>query len=154
MEKKDLGISVDRISGIVILLIGIVIIWQASLVKLGSLRYPGPGLYPLLLGLVIVFLSVFLIIPRATKERWGAPFDKGNMKRVAGVYAIMLLYLSILEFTGFIPASFILVFLLFAVIGKRGLKAALMGAFTVTVLAYLLFGLALKGQLPKGFLGI
>jgi putative tricarboxylic transport membrane protein len=147
-------IGINRMCGVIILIIGLAIAWQASLLRLGNFRLPGPGLYPLLLGLLTILLSLFLIIPPGTKRKGGSPLERGTTKRVAGVYAVMLLYLAILEFVGFLLASFFLLFFLFAVVGRGSLKGAVLRASIVTALAYLLFDVVLKGQLPKSILGI
>ena len=154
MERRDRKIGTERMTGLIILLIGLAIVWQASLLRLGSFRVPGPGLYPLILGLVTILLSLFLFIPRGVKRQGSSPFAGGTTKRVAGVYAVMLLYLAVLEYVGFLLASFLLVFFLFAVVGGGPLTRAVLRAFLVTALAYLLFGVILKGQLPKSPLGI
>jgi hypothetical protein len=154
VERRGHEISINRVSGVIILLLGLAIVWQASLLKLGSFRVPGPGLYPLLLGLVTVFLSMFLIFPSGAKEKGRSLPDGRTTKRVAGVYAVLLLYLGILEYVGFLAASFLLILYLFAVVGKKTLKVAALRALIVTVLAYLLFDVILKTQLPKSILGI
>lgn len=154
MEKWTGRIGMDRICGITVLLIGLAIVWQATELKLGSFRVPGPGLYPLLLGLVTVLLSLFLIISPGKGEKKGSLFSRENMFGVARIYAIMLLYTAILEYTGFLIAGFLFIFFLFAFIGRMSLGWAAIRAFIVTVAAYLLFDLALKSQLPKGILGI
>jgi putative tricarboxylic transport membrane protein len=154
VERRDRKIGIDRVSGVIVLLIGLAIVWQASLLRLGNFRVPGPGLYPLLLGLVTILLSLFLILPPGTTKKEGNPLHRGTIKRVAGVYAVMLLYLAILEYVGFLIATFLLVLFLFAVVGRGSVKAAALRAFFVTVFAYLLFDVVLKSQLPKGILGI
>jgi hypothetical protein len=45
--------------------IGLLFIWQASLLDLGSLGLPGPGFFPLMLGVLVVTFSVIIAI-----ERW------------------------------------------------------------------------------------
>jgi hypothetical protein len=39
---------------------GLVFAWQASLIDLGDLGLPGPGFFPLLLGVTVVFLSAIV----------------------------------------------------------------------------------------------
>ncbi|HEX2967297.1 MAG TPA: hypothetical protein VHO84_16035, partial [Syntrophorhabdaceae bacterium] len=59
MERK--GNRLDAVAGAIVLFIGLAIIWQSSRLRLGSFMVPGPGLFPLLIGCIIVLLAGYLI---------------------------------------------------------------------------------------------
>ena len=154
MGDQGRGNRTDRIAGGMLFLVGLSIIWQASRLRLGSFHTPGPGLYPLLLGSVIVFLSLCLVIQSAKATKEAASFSGPTLKRVASVYVALLFYFVILEYAGFLISTFLLVSYLSIIIGRQRVAGALLRAFIITGLSYLLFDVALKSELPKGLLGL
>jgi hypothetical protein len=154
MGEGNWGGRTDRISGGVLLLVGLSIIWQASRLRLGSFHTPGPGLYPLLLGSVIVFLSLCLILSSTRKMKEGPSVSGQSLKRVGSVYVALLIYFAVLEYAGFLVSTFFLVSYLSIIIGRQKAVWALLRAFIITGLSYLLFDVALKSDLPKGLLGL
>lgn len=154
MGEQGRGSRTDRTAGGILLLVGLSIIWQASRLRLGSFHTPGPGLYPLLLGSVIVLLSLCLIISSAKKSKDAASYSGQSLKRVGFVYVALLFYFAILEVAGFLISTFLLVSYLSIIIGRQRVAGALLRAFIITGLSYLLFDVALKSELPKGLLGL
>jgi hypothetical protein len=150
MQSKENRL--DRIAGTVVLFIGLIIVWQAARLRIGTFTVPGPGLFPLLSGCVVIFLaSCLLIFPPGGGDSKG--FAWTSLKRVAPVYASLIAYFVVLEWVGFVIASFGLILYLSIVIGKQRIGWALIRAIIMTGLSYILFELLLKTQLPKGFLG-
>jgi putative tricarboxylic transport membrane protein len=145
---------VERISSLVVFVIGLLITWQASKLRLGGFRTPGPGLFPLILGLILILLSLILLIQ--SRGRLGSrPFSFGESpKRVSMVYGSLLAYVAILEYAGFLLSSFLLIFFLFVVLGEYTLKRAALTALAATAVAYLLFDVLMKSPLPKSLLGV
>ena len=144
----------DRITGGVVLLAGVAIIWQACRLRLGNFHTPGPGLFPLLLGSVVVFLSLCLLAFRSRSRKDARSFSAESLLRVGRVYGSLIAYFLVLEHLGFLLSTFLLVSYLSIVIGKQKAVGALVRAVLVTVFSYLLFDVVLKGQLPKGILGL
>jgi putative tricarboxylic transport membrane protein len=153
MKTERTGNSMDRIAGGVVLLIGMAVIWQATRLHIGSFAAPGPGLFPLLLGLIIALLSIALIIFAEETNGDKGAFSWRSLKRVALVYGALLFYYAVLELVGFLIASFALLLFLSLVIGKQRIVGSLLRAVIMTGLSYLLFEVALKSQLPKGIIG-
>ena len=53
----------DTVVGAIVLFMGLAIVWQAATrMRLGTFTVPGPGLFPLLIGCVIVLLAICLLI--------------------------------------------------------------------------------------------
>lgn len=144
----------NRVSGMVVCLIAIAILWQGRSLHIGSLRAPGPGFFPSLLAVALIVLSLFLIIPSQKKEKKLLNLSSQTLSRVLTVYLVLLAYFFILPYLGFFISGFILMIFLFAVIDRQTLKMATLRAFIFMVLAYLLFDVLLKSQLPQGVLGI
>ncbi|HEX2965795.1 MAG TPA: tripartite tricarboxylate transporter TctB family protein [Syntrophorhabdaceae bacterium] len=150
MERK--GNRLDTVAGAIVLFIGLAIIWQSSRLRLGTFMVPGPGLFPLLIGCIIVLLAGYLIaFPPGGGD--GSGFSWVRLRRILPVYISLIAYFFVLEWAGFLLASFALILYLSIVIGKQRIVWAFVRAVIMTGLSYVLFELILKTQLPKGFLG-
>ncbi len=144
----------NRISGIVVLLLGTVILWQGSLLRMGSFRNPGPGFFPVLLAGLLIVLSIFLIIPATKAKKTFPPFWFQSLRRIIVVYGALLGYFFALEYLGFALSGFFLMMFLFVFIDRQKMKSAAVTAIIFMGLAYLLFNVILKSQLPGGVVGI
>jgi putative tricarboxylic transport membrane protein len=146
--------GIERISSLIVFVIGLLVTWQASNLKLGGFHRPGPGLFPLILGLILILLSLILLIQ--SKSRPGArslSFGE-SPKRIAMVYGSLLAYVATLEYAGFLLSSFLLIFFLFVILGEYTVKRAAFTALTATAIAYILFDVLMKSPLPKSILGV
>jgi putative tricarboxylic transport membrane protein len=145
----------ERICGFVVFLLGLGILWQGRGLFIGSLHTPGPGFFPTLLAATLMGLSLFLIISKREKkeemEKHAVPLR--NRIHVLTVFVALLGYFFLLERLGFIITSFLLMTFLFLSFTSQKRHTGTLLGFVSTVLAYLLFGVILKGNLPKGLLG-
>ncbi len=144
----------DRISGIVVFLLGTVIFWQSRTLSIGSLRAPGPGFFPTLLAFILCLLSICLIVPRRREEGRKGAASPRSVTRVVLVSVFLLAYFYFFEFLGFAIISFLLMASLFLVVAGKRWHTSILWAFVSTGLAYLLFDVLLKSNLPRGVFGI
>jgi len=144
----------NRISGIVVFFLGAAILWQAMALRIGTFRSPGPGFFPCLIAVILIALSFFLIIPSPKEKKKSSPLSLRSLGRVVIIYGSLLAYFFTLEFLGFVIAGFLLMIFLFVVIDRQKITVATVTAFIFMTLAYVLFNVILKGQLPQGLLGI
>lgn len=147
------GYDMDRISGIVVLLLGAAILWQGRHLTTGSLRSPGPGFFPYLLAGLLIILALFLIVPRKKKESPSESSSFPFVGRVSIVFIALLFYFYFLESLGFILVSFFLMTFLFIVMASEKWHLALLQSLIFVGLAYVLFDVLLKSQLPHGVIG-
>ena len=143
----------DRISGIVVFLLGATILWQGRHLTTGSLRSPGPGFFPLLLAAVMIILAFFLIVPGKKKESARESSSFPSIGRLSIVFVALLAYFFFLESLGFIIVSFFLMAFLFIVMASQKWHLALLQSFIFVGMAYILFEVLLKSQLPRGVMG-
>jgi hypothetical protein len=144
----------NRISGVVVFLLGAAILWQGIALRVGAFRGPGPGFFPCLIALILIALSFFLIIPSPKGKKKSPPLSFQSLQKVLVVYGALLAYFFTLEVLGFAIAGFLLMMFLFVVIDRQKIKVATVTAFIFVMLAYVLFNILLKSQLPQGVLGI
>ena len=107
----------DLISGIFWGILGLLFsIWSFTY-QLWSLNQPGPGLFPLLLGLLLIFLSFLLLLGQVKKHLLNKektlPFSMpGGWKKVAYTVLILLLATFLFETIGYLLTFFLLIIFL------------------------------------------
>jgi putative tricarboxylic transport membrane protein len=154
MKKKDL------IPAFIWMGLGIAVAAISYGLQLGTLRNPGAGLMPFLLGILLSLCSVPILIGSLLTIRNKAKQgDEGiwsgvEFKRLILVIFSLICYAMILEKVGFVIATFLLLIILFKVIGSRKWLFALMTSAIVVFLSYLLFVTLLKVEMPWGIWGI
>ncbi len=110
--------------------LGLYVIYASYRMGPGSFRSPGPGLMPLLLGLVLSLTSLYYIVTEFTRKS-GKVDNKGEQRantkplKVVIVVVILLAYAVTLEKLGYLVGSFLMLSVLFWVAGMKRLTAAL-----------------------------
>jgi putative tricarboxylic transport membrane protein len=123
---------------------------------LGEARAPGPGFVPFLAGCLLIVLSVGTLFEKSKKK---SPEDKaslseGKRTRMAlGILGLLFVYALVMNFLGFLTATFLVLTLLFKIPEKQSWGVSL-GASVLTVLfTYVVFETFLQVTFPVGFLG-
>ena len=145
-------------SAIFWLVIGILLTFGASRYEIGRFAQPGPGFFPLGLGLLLVLLSVIVIVGELKKsafdsQKYLLPISDG-WKKVVYTVAILFVAAFFFEKVGYLLTFFFLVLLLMRVVGGQSWKTTLLVAFCATLGAHLIFVILLKQPLPRGLLGV
>ena len=143
----------DRITGVVVFLLGTGILWQGRRLWMGTLRGPGPGFFPNLVAISMIILSLLLIIPGGKEESKASRFSANVVIRICIMFVSLVTYSFALEFLGFLITSVLLMTCLFKVFGSLRWRASVLYALISVGASYLLFDVALEGNLPKGVLG-
>ena len=144
----------DRVYAVAVFCVGLAILWQGRGLTIGSFRNPGSGLFPALIAAIMIFFSVLLLLFPQKGERVAPPVSARSLLRISAVFVALLLYAFLLETLGFLVVSFVLTTFLFIAFGSQKYSLAAVKAIVFTGLAYLLFEILLKSNLPKGILGI
>jgi hypothetical protein len=145
----------DRISGIFGLLFSIFMSIQSSLLGLGTLHKPGPGFFYFWTSITLGLLSLVVLIRAwvGKEPGEGEPiFKRGRLRKVFWVLLSAFLYVFFLERAGFIPVTLMLFLFLLGIIERKSWSLTVVVSVAVTVVAYLVFEVWLKSQLPKGIL--
>jgi len=150
MKKNDL------IPAMIWVALGIAVAVGSYKLQLGTLRNPGPGLMPFLLGIILLLCSLpilvrsLMVIKIKAKQGDGGIWSGVQFKRLILVLASLVGYGMIIEEVGFIVSTFFLLFVLFKIIGSRKWLFALITSVIVVLLSYLLFVVVLDIELPSG----
>lgn len=144
--------SADRISGILLFLVGGAAIYGAVRLEIGTLGQPEPGLFPFLAGLAVLILAVLLLIQDARREPSDAepaPRMRSALMAIGGLAAFVLS----LDLLGYVVATALLVAILLFVFEIRRMWVYALAAPLIAIGSYVLFHVLLNLPLPAGALG-
>jgi len=151
--------SLDRISGIILFLLGLGICLKSVTYPVGSFKAPGGGLFPLLISIILMGLSGLMTIQTfGEKDKWEAlkgsfiPRKDSYRKIFIGVIA-MLSFRYLLPVIGFALSSFIFIFFVATFLSKYRWNVSLLFSVLTTLVFYSLFQLWLKVPMPQTIFG-
>lgn len=142
--------------GLFFLLFSFVVCYEAFRLPLGSFRKPGPGFFPLFLGVILGLLSLIFVLIRAfERTRRITPLRSQIAgKRVSVTLGVLILYGLLFPLMGYLLSTFFLVFyFLRLAYPKRWLFCAILSV-VISALFYFGFQTMLRIHLPKGIFGI
>jgi hypothetical protein len=141
----------DHITGIAAIAFAMLVLAISGDLPVGSLSFPGAGLWPKLLAIVMILLGLVLIIGAHHDEALAtAPW--GDLKHALPVFVLAAAATALFTFAGFIITMGVMMAGLVLLKRKPVLHAALFGA-GVSVATYALFTMVLRTPLPRGLLG-
>jgi putative tricarboxylic transport membrane protein len=118
---------------------------------LDTLATPGPGIFPLAVGLALLALAVWPLLAggrRPAPAASGEADDVGITRAPLIMIAVLVLYAVSLPRLGFTLTSFVLVLVASWLMGLRGWWRPVVLALGVTVVSRLIFGFWLGVPLP------
>ena len=127
---------------------------QATVIGVGSLRRPGPGLLALGAGAGIgllalaVFIRTFLAKPAAVAAQ-----DEKSVRRVKFflICTSLFVYAAVISWLGFVVSTFLFVLFLLRTVQTEKWWRSLLKALLITAGNYLVFVVWLGIRLPGGF---
>lgn len=138
----------DRVSGVVLLVLGLAIVAQGVEYRMGALTRMGAGFVPVVLGILLALVGVAIFITAepgdfGTAESMPAEW-RGWLCVLGGVFAFVILG----QYGGLVPASFISVFI--AAMGDRGnsVRTSALLAAGITAAGVLIFVYGLGMTFP------
>ena len=143
------GAIFDRISGVLVLLLGVGAVWHGLSLEVAFAADPvGPKAFPIIVGLILLVCGASIAL-RPTAMAW----EVGDYGRILLVALSSLAYPFILLPLGFVPATAILGFLC-ALAFKGRPVPALIGSVIMAIVIFALIDLGLGLGLPRGPLGM
>ncbi len=149
----------DFIGGLVWLVAGTAIMVGSLLsLDVGTANEPGPGLLPLIAGIVVTLLALVILLKAilvTAKREWKVRDSWKGFKGKKLFYAAgsLLIYAAMLERVGFLLMTLLLLLFLFRKIEPQTWKVTIALSIVASMGSYLVFDRLLQAQLPKGFLG-
>ena len=142
----------DHIAGAAFVLFGLVVFALSGDLPFGSLSSPGAGMMPKLLLILMVVFGVALIFGAAASQPFAA-IEWSDGKHALLVVAISAVAISLYTTLGFIITMTLLVFTLLMVVERKNVFRAAAYSIGLTMIAWWVFGTALKSPLETGILG-
>lgn len=120
---------------------------------MGNLKRPGPGFFPFLLAVVLALFSLALILQNWAKDKIPRPFwEKNSWLRPLLGLVILISYAILLNYLGFLIATFLFLIIWMVVIEQLAWKKIFAVSIATTIILFLIFGILLEVPLPKGLL--
>jgi putative tricarboxylic transport membrane protein len=147
--------NADRAGAIFALALGILLISQGIKLPPGKDGAPGPGSFPVWIGVGLISLSLIPLIRHSGRQKVGDLLPHGNEAiRVAWVLVTLILYAALLKPLGFLIATFSL-FLTLLQFYQRGRWWVAVALSLAAVLgSYWLFARFFEMPLPEGLLAL
>ena len=137
----------DILTGLVFLALGLAAAaYAAATLRLGTFRAMGPGMFPLLIGLVMAGLGAAIAAPAARRAAPERPALWGELRAAVAVLASIAIFAATMRQFGLVPASLLLVLISMLAMPGGGAKRFLQGlvlALVISALAWLVFVLGL-----------
>jgi hypothetical protein len=142
----------DHVAGGVFVATGATIYALSGDLPWGSMAMPGAGMMPkLALALMVVFGLV--LIARAGTSPPFAEIDWSDLTHAILVTIVSAVVVALYAWLGFLLAMTLLMFVLLVPVERQNILYAAAYSVGVTVIAYVLFAVALKAPLPRGLIG-
>ena len=148
----------DQISGCFWLIFSVFITVESYRKGLGTLHRPGSGFLYFWLGVALGLMSIVILIRARVNKKAGETKSpifgrQENMLKIFLVLFSVFLYIFFIETLGFISVTLLFFLVLLGLIEKKKWGLTIFFSLLVTVVAYLIFGVFLDSQLPKGLFG-
>jgi putative tricarboxylic transport membrane protein len=149
MERIPLNKTFDRYAGIVFLAVGALFMIESR--RISSSAYGsnvGPNIFPFMLGLFLVLLSIRLIYETFRYKQAEQSKEKLDYKRFGIIFGAALLYAFFIEDVGYVISTFLFLLIGFQTMNRERIWSSLLiaGAFSYGV--YYLFVDVMDGTLP------
>ena len=148
MRKLDFDV-------IVLFVFSLIVCYESFRLTLGSASKPGPGLFPLLLGVTLGVLSLMFLFAKGFKQdkKVTPLLSPGSGKRVIMILGTLCLYSVVFSFLGFLISTFLLTFFLMSLsYPARWIRNGIASSF-ICVFFYIVFQVLFDIRFPTGILG-
>jgi len=148
--------KIDVFSSLFLTLLGGVFCVSSLNLGIGKIHAPGPGLIPFGTGAVLMLLSIGTILEAQFGGKVGDQtrlFQGKRLSVVVWVQISLFAYVLVLDFLGFILATFLIMTVLFRISEKQSWGIVLLGSAITTGFSYFLFDYVLECRFPTGVLG-
>jgi len=144
--------TTDRMSGSVLVLFALLVIWESRRLPLGTFRQPGPAFVPILLALLLLIFGIFVVLTAGRAQllssiRWT------EWRHAVAILAASVFSVFGMERLGYRLTVLIVLIFLVKLVEQRGWLLSLGFAFALSFGSFFLFYTILRVPLPEGPLG-
>ena len=149
--------KLELIASLLLIIFSVVACREAYKLSLGRWGAPGPGLYPFLLGALLLTFSVvylFRALRSWRREEEIHLWEGLRWRKVILVLSLLTAYALLLESVGFVLCTFLFLMVLFRWVDRQRWYWVYAGSLGIDMVCYVVFKLWLMIQLPRGILGM
>lgn len=148
-NNDEADMTIDRVSGAFLVLVGLFVVWERRVLPLGSASRPGPGYFPLLLALLLIVLGAILIARgRNAKDIRSVSWTEApHALAILGCCVFVSLFM---ETIGYRLTLLLTLGFLFGVIERIKPWLTLALTFSFSLGTFWLFDSLLRVPLPRG----
>jgi hypothetical protein len=144
--------TTDRVSGTVLVLFALLVIWESRHLPLGTFRQPGPAYVPVVLAILLLIFGVFLVLTAGRAPLFSS-ITWTEWRHAVAILGASIFAIFAIERLGYrLTVLLVLVFLV-KLVEKRGWLVSLAFALSFSFGSYFLFYTILRVPLPEGPLG-
>jgi putative tricarboxylic transport membrane protein len=145
-------LTTDRISGSVLVIFSLLVIWQSRLLPLGTFRQPGPAYIPVLLASLLLIFGVILVAtggraPALSTIRWN------EWRQALAIFLACILAVFGIERLGYRLTVLLMLGFLLKLVERRGWALSAILALVLAFGSFYLFHTLLRVPLPLGPMG-
>jgi hypothetical protein len=144
--------TTDRVSGTVLALFALFVIWESRRLPLGTFRQPGPAFVPLVLASLLLILALVLALT-ANRAPLFSSITWTEWRHALAILAASVFAIFAIERLGYRLTVLLMLGFLVKVVEKRGWLVSLAFALSFSFGSYFLFYTILRVPLPEGPLG-
>ena len=152
--------SLDRVSGLVLLVFAVAVLAKSTEYPLGNLQMPGAAVFPILASSLLIVIAGAIAIRGFSKpgkdpgSSESAALSRKTFGRIAAGVGALVAFRYLLTFIGFAPACFLFILFLAKALGRFTWKSSLVFSAVTAVTCFYLFQVILKIPMPGGIFGI
>ncbi|MFC1814470.1 tripartite tricarboxylate transporter TctB family protein [Thermodesulfobacteriota bacterium] len=121
----------------------------------GNFHHPGPGFFPFLDGVILIFLASLVFITSFFNKEKASPLWVGTKwYRTIITMGILLSFPFALRLLGFVLSASITMSLLFYHSGLKRWSVIISASVGTSFLCYFIFTILLRSEFPRGLLGL
>lgn len=139
----------DLITGLLLTAAGLFVASHAmSQLEIGTLSRMGPGYFPMALGWLLAALGLVILLSSLRGALVRLPVPVVGLRPLAAVFGSLLIFGVLVEPFGLVPATMGLTAVAVFAERKPPLRRSILLAIALSVIAWLVFSVALQMSLP------
>ncbi len=152
MERRRIW-SLETAFDFFLVVLGIAVIILSLFYGLGTVKKPGPGLYPFFLGLFIAIFSAALLKSELKLRTPPSILNRADARTLLFMMAGFFLWILMIPFLGYVIMTLIVTYGICKIMKLEGFWKPFSLSTGTALFIYLLFDYWLYIDLPKGILG-
>ena|ERR1044071_7631364 len=137
----------DQVSGIVLVVFALVVIWESRHLPLGTLLQPGPAFCPVMLAVLLLIFGLLVALAGGNAPLWSS-LTWSEWRHALAILGASVFSVLAIERLGYRLSVLIILLFLVKLVEKQGWVVSLVFSLAVSLGSYFLFYTVLRVPLP------